>query len=365
MPQPYRDALPPEWFEKCARHVSPTVARTQQFGFYCDACARRLTEEAFNGRAPMYHGETVLGTCGLCNTRGAVTLRSWFVCGICWNVVVAYQKSLVASATIHEHWRQTITPHLPQLELFETEEIRVEPFKRKAKTKQQSAKSLTVLDFIVASVAPSDPPIPLFHIEQKTGPGSIDQMKEFQLDVNDYEDILGASTNTGLPAYIFHVQVGQEYENGTRRVVPRGLWWTDLVSLRKALIRVAGRRMEDKNAAYFSPTAFRAIDDFLPELLESRYRERGAELGLPTSHCPVARSSGIMQIQASRDFPREVPCHCALDQQIERVLSRKVLRQSPANLFESLPRRVMQTSQIGRINLGVAAELTEIRIDKR
>ena len=32
----------------------------------------------FNGRPPLYHGETVEGYCGLCNLAGPVTLRQWF-----------------------------------------------------------------------------------------------------------------------------------------------------------------------------------------------------------------------------------------------------------------------------------------------
>ena len=42
--------------------------------------------------------------------------------------------------------------------------------------------------------------VPIFHVELKTGPGAIDTMKEFQLDVNDSNDIAGAVNHTRLPA---------------------------------------------------------------------------------------------------------------------------------------------------------------------
>jgi len=260
----YRDVLSAEWFQKCARHTVPTTARTQQFGFYCDDCARRLTVEAFNGRAPMYHGETVSGTCGLCNERGKATLRAWFVCGICWNVVIAYQKSLVATRAIQDVWNTVVHPRFPQLELRETDKIRVEQFARRLKTKKEEAKLIRVLDFLVFEHGTEERTV--FYIEQKSGPGSVEEMKEFQLDVNDYDDILGVSLNSGLPGYVFHVQLDLEYENGTRRVVPRAIWWTDIVRLRAALKRVGARRGEDKRAAYFRLEAFQPIDTFVAEL---------------------------------------------------------------------------------------------------
>lgn len=212
----------------------------------------------------MYHGETVVGACGLCNTRGSVTLRSWFVCGICWNVVIGYQKSLVATQAIQDAWKAVVRPHFPELDLRETDKIRVEAFARRPRTKKEEAKLIRVLDFLVFELGTEERTV--FYIEQKSGPGSVEEMKEFQLDVNDYDDILGVSANLGLPGYVFHVQLDLEYENGTRRVVPRAIWWTDIVRLRATLKRVAARRGEDKRAAYFRPDAFQSIDTFVEEL---------------------------------------------------------------------------------------------------
>jgi hypothetical protein len=102
--------------------------------------------------------------------------------------------------------RTDIGPVFPHLTLTETEPVRLSPYVRSGSSKRKDAPSLSVLDFVV-----SDAERPLFHIEQKTGPGSIDEMSEFQLDLNDYNDLVGATNKTGLPTYIIHVQAGQEY----------------------------------------------------------------------------------------------------------------------------------------------------------
>ena len=143
------------------------------------------------------------GNCGLCNALQGVTLRLWFACPICWNVVVAYQKGFAASEAVHAYWRSMIAPSSPDLHLVERDEIRLLPYARGSQTKKAAAALLTALDFAVLEKDRG----PLFHIELKTGPGGMAEMREFQLDVNDSNDIMGAVNNTQLPAYIFHIQV--------------------------------------------------------------------------------------------------------------------------------------------------------------
>jgi hypothetical protein len=270
----YREILPRSsgFWEACARHTARQTARALQTGYYCDECARRLTHEAFNDRPPVYHGAEITGFCGLCNERKLVVPRQWFVCGICWNVVIAYQKSIVASRAVHDYWRKTITPEFPQLFLLEKEEVYLSPFSRKGKTKKQAAESLSELDFLVEQ-RPPEPGKPLFHIELKSGPGAIDEMSEFQLDINDSNDIIGAANNTHLPVYIFHVQTAFEYDPPTRASVACGVWWTDIFRLLEHRLSVRTRRGEDKEAGYYSPSAFQGISIFPEELRTSRYLE--------------------------------------------------------------------------------------------
>lgn len=269
---PFRDITPKESgeYETCARHTSRQTARTLQSAYFCDECAKQLTIEAFNHRPPVFHGETIQGICGLCNDLRAVTMRQWFVCGPCWNVVLAYQKSIAASAAVHEWWNKNIQKDNPYLTFEETEPVYLSPYTRSAKTKLQSAASIEILDFLVSN-ASNNPPTKLFHIEQKTGPGSIDDMKEFQLDVNDYNDIVGAMNTTRIPSYILHVQASQAYSFPTRKTIVSSMWWTDLFTLQEHQKRIGTRRREDKKAIYYKPTAFQPIAKFSDELASRNY----------------------------------------------------------------------------------------------
>jgi hypothetical protein len=103
-------------------------------------------------------------------------------------------------------------------------------------------------------------------------------MREFQLDINDSDDIIGAANNTGLPVYVFHVQTAFEYEPPTRSSVVRGIWWTDIFTLIEHRLAVRARRGEDKDAGYYSPSAFKTINTFLQELEEKKYISLKARL---------------------------------------------------------------------------------------
>lgn len=275
----YRTTLPASsgLFEACARHTARQTARSLQTIYLCDDCTQRLVAEAFNERPPVYHGESITGFCGLCNAKRHVTMRQWFVCGICWNVVLAYQKSVAASVAVHEWWAQQIKPQFPHLRLEETEPVYLSPFARGKATKKEGAATLSVLDFQVSDDS-RKPAVPIFHIEQKTGPGSIQEMSEFQLDVNDFNDIAGATNNTTRPTYVVHVQARKEYSFPTHRTVIGGLWWTDVFTLQSHEKRVAQRRGEDKRAIYYDPAAFQSIESFRDELEAKRYLELAKRL---------------------------------------------------------------------------------------
>jgi hypothetical protein len=275
----FTETLPPTspFWEACARHTNRQTSRLLQYLYLCDPCARRLTEEALNDRPPIYHGETVMGYCGLCNKRLEVTLRQWFACGPCWNVIIAYQKTIVASQAVLDFWRRCVQPQYPDLHCDETEVVYFSPYARAAKTKRQLAGELRTLDFLVSEMPAGRP---LFHIELKTGPGSIEEMNEFQLDVNDYDDIVGAVKNTRLPAYVFHAQVVHSYEPPTRYSVPRGIWYSDVWTLKTNRKDTRQRRGEDKQAGYYRTEAFRPIQDFTQEIATKRYVELSREIDL-------------------------------------------------------------------------------------
>lgn len=266
-----------EHWEKCARHQNLSTTRFVANFFLCDDCSDRLQNEAFNGRPPLFEGLHVEGYCSLCNTLTATDLRQWFVCPICVNVVLSYPKGFAASRYVHEFWDRTIAPDFADLVLEELDEVRLEPFvpgRRSAKTKGQMVQAL---DYRVCRRRGDDLE-PLFFIELKAGPASIDQMSEFQLDVNDFNDIANGCNGAGLPAYVFHVQINDDYRPPTRRSPAKELWWTDVWTLDGARKAIRQRRGEDKRAAYFKPTAFKASQDFIGEIRDGGYNALAAKL---------------------------------------------------------------------------------------
>lgn len=271
-----RDERPPllrpgdQYWEKCARHQNTSTSRFVANFFLCDDCSDRLQREAFNNRPPIYEGLHVEGYCGLCNELTATDLRQWFVCPICVNVVLSYPKGFAASKYVHDFWAREITPVLPDLVLEELDEVKLEPFipgKRSAKNKVQITQEL---DYRVSARLESGL-TPLFCIELKAGPASIDTMSEFQLDVNDFNDIANGCNGCGLPAYVFHVQINDDYMPPTRRSVASNLWWTDVWTLDGARTAIRARRGEDKRAGYYKPSVFQTRDLFINELRNEGY----------------------------------------------------------------------------------------------
>jgi len=192
-------------------------------------------------------------------------------------VIVAYQKSIVASQAVHDYWRKEIIPKFSHLALVEKEAVSLSPYSRNVKTKRQAAESLTELDFVIKNQRLKKRKL-LFHIELKSGPGAIDEMREFQLDINDSNDIVGAANNTGLPVYIFHVQTEYKYDPPTRASKALKMWWTDIFKLLKHRSSVRTRRGEDKRAGYYSPAAFQTMDTFPEEIRSKRYRKLQRQL---------------------------------------------------------------------------------------
>lgn len=274
MPGPFREVLLPEseFWEACARHSNRATTRNISVLFLCDACVEVLTHQCFNGRPPIYHGESFHGYCGLCNRLTTVTLRQWFICPICLNVVLGYPKSVAATQFVRDFWKTEIEVKWPALKLSESDVVQIEPFVPGKRSQKAKAITVEALDFL-AQRQKGDSYEAIFHIEMKTGPSSISEMREFQLDVNDFDDIKTVVTKTGLPAYVFHVQVVEDYRLPTRRSVAKGMWWADIVSLRRNLKAVRRRRGEDKDAGYYEPSVFLPLEGFIEEIKMGRYRE--------------------------------------------------------------------------------------------
>jgi hypothetical protein len=201
-----------------------------------------------------------------------VTLRQWFICPICLNVVLGYPKSMAATQFVRDFWKTKIEVKWPELKLVESDTVQIEPFVPRKRSQKAKAITIETLDFLAQKQRGSSYE-GLFHIEMKTGPSSISEMREFQLDVNDFNDIKTVVIKTGLPAYVFHIQVVEEYYLPTRRSIARGMWWTDIISLRQNLKAVRRRRGEDKDAGYYEPAIFLPSESFIEEIEKDRYKE--------------------------------------------------------------------------------------------
>ncbi len=183
------------------------------------------------------------------------------------NVIFGFPKSAAASQFVKQFWAESVTPEFPNLRLEEVEPMQLMPFITGRKSKTEKA----VLDFSVFDDS-KDQKSPILFIEMKSGPGSIDDMKQFQLDINDSNAIASACNELCVPGYIFHVQVKQEYFPPTKRCRALNIWWTDCFTFEDHLQKVATRRDEgDKSAGYYSPMAFRTMDAFLVELRKRSY----------------------------------------------------------------------------------------------
>ena len=239
--------------------------------YLCDPCAVRMMKKAMNGRAPVYNGETVTGFCGLCNFRRNVTLRWYFVCPYCWNVIIAYQRGQAASKAVLDYWKRQVAPGFPDILLTETDPQYLSPYLRIRRSKNQAALDLRHLDFLAETLDGSGRR-PLFHIEAKSGPSRISEMTKFQLDINDSNDIVAAVNNTGIPAYVFHAQLLYEYEPPTRRTLVGDMWFSDIWTLLEHRTAIRPRRGDQKYAGYYNLDAFQPIEEFTKQLKARRYR---------------------------------------------------------------------------------------------
>jgi hypothetical protein len=113
-----------------------------------------------------------------------------------------------------------------------------------------------------------------FWIELKTGPGSAEEMAEFQLDCSDCDDIENTVKTSGNIAFLFHVQMSKVPEPPTMRIIGNQIWWTDLFSFANAFLQTKPRRgNERKIAAYFDPSCFKRLEIFADYLIGAEMRK--------------------------------------------------------------------------------------------
>jgi hypothetical protein len=220
--------------------------------FLCGNCEPQFQAQAFNGTPPLYSANSVDGFCEFCDEKLPLRHTEWLLCSYCARVVQSYRLGKV---TAEFALKQLNALHLKPAYQFQE----ADPVLIQANTARGGRrKPATKLD--LEAVDPSTGQRH-FWIELKTGPGSIDEIPEFQLDTTDCDDIQNAVLTSGVPALLIHCQVEKQPSPPTMRLTPQGLWWTDLGAFAGSFIKAAPRRgNERKNAASFAPNCFQRID---------------------------------------------------------------------------------------------------------
>lgn len=91
-------------------------------------------------------------------------------------------------------------------------------------------------------------------------------MSAFQLDISDCDSILNHVKSLGVPAYVIHAQVLEEWKPPTVGFKTMGLWWSDIYQMAEHFRDVRTRRDERRGAAYFRKKAFQSMETFAEAL---------------------------------------------------------------------------------------------------
>jgi len=258
----------------CVRHLKRRKDVRLRLFFLCDACADQWTTEAFDGNEPLWTGEAVSGYCLLCNSITTVRLRAWFLCDICDRVARSIGRNHVAEQAVLDFWEATVQTRFPHLSIVQNDRSSLRP------RRDTDVTGKGPLDFLVTDEQAGRL---VFGIENKTGRSSMRDMSQFQLDVSDCDSILNGVRELGVPAFIVHAQVLEQWAPPTMGFRAVSLWWSDIYLMTEHFTSVRMRRDERRGAAYFKKQAFAAIDTFADALyndagklaIEERFHEEG------------------------------------------------------------------------------------------
>jgi hypothetical protein len=229
----------------------------------------------FSGIAPSYKYSVVTGYCSYCAKQRQVSEQFWFLCGICERIVKSYAAEQAATRFLLDWWRgvSRTDTFAGSIKFQRTDPVSRMSFEEHQRWKQSPHESKP--DFTGVELSTDSK---TFAIEMKTGRSSIAKMSAFQLDVSDCDDILSFVRELGIPSYVFHVQVVEEYLPPTFRKVALNAWWASVFDMEAAFKEVRMRQREQRPAAFFKKTAFRTLDRFLVHLKSEEIDTMKAEL---------------------------------------------------------------------------------------
>jgi len=232
--------------------------------FLCEVCVAALRDQAFNGNPASSWDFGATSYCALCNEQRRLRLAQWFLCPYCERLVNSYRLGRVSQAFAVEQWQRVVAPHALGITLEVVDTVTLSPYERRGR-RRELAETL--------DLRARENGAPVSWLELKTGQRSIGELATFQLDHSDCDDIINVVRATGLPAFVFHVQLGREYDPPGDRIVTHGIWWTDIYAMSEALVRSERRRRNGgKMAAHFSPSCFAPLESLGPALRDGRHR---------------------------------------------------------------------------------------------
>jgi len=280
----------------CARHSKATKDTRIAGLFFCDECAELFKEKVFEVKDPEFVYAEIQGYCAYCGQDKPVRERFWYLCNICERIVRSYASERAASAFVSAWWEdlQRRSSVLRDVRLDMTDPVKLMSF-RAHKTWKETRKFNP--DFTAFRGSSTDP---LFGVEMKTGRSAIPDMSMFQLDVSDCDDILGWVKPLVLPAFLFHIQVTEDFRPPTSRRAARDGWYIDVFEMEQNFKGTRQRSGENRPAAYFNRKGFHPLQafggpNFLQELEKMKNKlEHGMpqlyELPLKTPAKPEASS---------------------------------------------------------------------------
>jgi hypothetical protein len=249
----------------------------------------------FQRKEPEFVYTEVGGFCAYCGDDGPVKERFWYLCNICERVVRSYPSEKAASKFVLEWWEglHRNNPMIRDIRLDLTDPVKLMSFEAHKRWKEKKEFNP---DFTAYRGSSRDP---VFGVEMKTGRNAVADMSIFQLDVSDCDDILGWVEPLRIPAFLFHIQVTEEFRPPTSRRIARGGWYMDVFEMEQNFRRTRQRPRENRPAAYFDRRGFHTLEIFLGpnffkdlETMKERLEHRLPRLYVPPEQS-VRRSRGL------------------------------------------------------------------------
>lgn len=220
-------------------------------------------DKALHGTPPAFRDFATRGFCGLCGRQQEGAVTQWFLCPTCRGVLGSLSKARIAASFFETSWSAAAADHGLAWTAKPVDVVEPRPYEAPRRRREPASH----LDYLIVK-QPSGERVAW--VEMKTGRSALSEMQTFQLDCSDCDDIINTVRQSGLPAYVCHVKITQQFLPPTSGFRGTAVWWTDLYSLAEHFLKTQMRRRWDggKTAAHFAPDCFQPLDALFAALKE-------------------------------------------------------------------------------------------------